>query len=172
MVANTASLARVHNPCLASLSEQLNDKRTVTDWKQNQQYQKYQKTGWNGLALISLPFPVKKHRSFFLFFSVLYPEKRQPYTYIYIGDVHVYINYQSAGSLYLSHSRFISQVHRCAYISINKQISASVLKQKSKCLRVSTKNFLSNKWYSTKCKFCLVNSSVIYYRTTFAELYK
>lgn len=117
---------------------------------------------------MSLPFPVKKHRSSFLFFSILYPEKRQPYThtYIYIGGVHVYINYQSAVSLYLSHSRFTSQVHRYTYISIRKQISASVLKQKSKCLRVITKTFLSNKSYSTKCKFCPVNNSAIYYRTT------
>lgn len=31
MVVNTASLAWVHKPLLASLSEQLNDKRTVTE---------------------------------------------------------------------------------------------------------------------------------------------
>lgn len=47
-------------------------------------------------------------------------------------------------------------------IFFRKQIAASVLKQKSKCLRISMKTFLSNKSYSTKCKFCSLNNSTIY----------
>lgn len=118
MVANTASLAWVHKPRLASLSEQLNDRRTISYWQQYQQYQKYQKTGWDRLALISLPFPVQQQEPSFLFFSILlYPEERGPYTHTQ-GGVHVYINYGSAISLQPSHSRFTSQVHRCMHISI------------------------------------------------------
>lgn len=168
MVASTASLAWVHKPRLASLSEQLKDRTTVSYWKWHQQYQRHQKTGWHWVALISIPFPVQQQEPSFPLFSILYPEERGPYIWGWGGVwVGVYISYRSAISLCPSHSRFASQVHRCIHTSMRGQISASVLQQKSEHPNVSTKIFLSNASYPAKQKVCPVNNPA---RTSFVFL--